>query len=113
MELIKFCRPRKSARRCLTATNHGTLGLGDESRHDGRPAEPLGVLRSAAVEHIRPSEDAKAGIFDPGSELDSVRVPVRSPSETLLWFRPPDGLRTSGSDDRPSDPKLRTGVGTP
>ena len=87
--------------------------LGGESRHDGRPAEPLGVLISADVEHLRPSEDAKAGIFDPGSEFDSVRVPVRSPSETFSGFRPSDGLRTSGSDDRPSDPKLPTGVSTP
>ena len=33
--------------------------LRGENRHDERPAEPLGVLRSAAVKHLRPSEDAK------------------------------------------------------
>ena len=45
--------------------------LRGENRHDERPAEPLGVLRSATVKHLRPSEDAKAGIFDPDSESQS------------------------------------------
>ena len=46
--------------------------LGDESRHDGRPAEPLGASGGAVVKHLRPRKDALSGpLYLSGRPLSS------------------------------------------
>ena len=65
METIKFALSRSRARRCLTATRFGMQQLGDESRHDGRPAEPLGASGGAVVKHLRPRKGAQAAMIGP------------------------------------------------
>ena len=39
--------------------------LGGESRHDGRPAEPLGASGGAVVKHLRARKGAQAAMIGP------------------------------------------------